>query len=377
MAGNEERPVIEAARPNLALMTQAIVKPDITGQYVSLSHEDPQRHIQNFLKITDTYNYPNVSKDYVRLTLFPFSLMGEAKEWLQKETANSIHNWDDLTRKFLIKFLPTKKTKYRGARFLGFNNEMTDEVLGHTFVDGLDEASKMNLDSACGGSCMSRPYSEIQILLNNFTANDNNWQGDGKAQRALKQKAAGVIDLDDFSAMRAHIARLANPMNKIIMHHTQQMQHVQHMSTCWELYGEGHTSDICPVNPESIYCVGQQARGPMNQNAQYGNTYNSNWTNHPNFSWGGNQNIRPQVNYNHPSQPPQKAEESLPDMMKKLLIENQQARAESQQVRAENQQLRTKFRNPERQFGQMANFRILDLLELSQVIQRKILKSMQ
>nr|XP_009784699.1 PREDICTED: uncharacterized protein LOC104233092 [Nicotiana sylvestris] len=82
MVGNEERAMTEAARPNLANMTQAIMKPDITGhfdlkqymveliqytgQYVGLSHKDLQRHIQNFLKITDTYNYPNVFKDYVR-----------------------------------------------------------------------------------------------------------------------------------------------------------------------------------------------------------------------------------------------------------------------------------------------------------------------
>ncbi|XP_070046205.1 uncharacterized protein [Nicotiana tomentosiformis] len=127
MAGNKERAVIEVARPNLANMTQAIMKPDITGhfelklymvqliqstgQYVGISHEDPQRHIQNFLEITNTYNYPNVSKDYVRLTLFSFSLLGEAKEWLQKEPANSIHTWDDLARKFLIKVFPTKKPK--------------------------------------------------------------------------------------------------------------------------------------------------------------------------------------------------------------------------------------------------------------------------
>ncbi|XP_019260682.1 PREDICTED: uncharacterized protein LOC109238651 [Nicotiana attenuata] len=132
------------------------------------------------------------------------------------------------------------------------------------------------------------------------------------------------------------------------MHHAQQMQRVQQISTCCELYGEGHISDICPVNPESIYYVGQQARGPMNQHAQCGNTYNLNWRNNPNFSWGGNQNIRPQANYNHPPQPPQQAEESLTDMMKKLLIDNQK-------VMAENQQLRTEFRNMERQFGQMAN----------------------
>ncbi|XP_009618042.1 uncharacterized protein [Nicotiana tomentosiformis] len=94
--------------------------------------------------------------------------------------------------------------------------------------------------------------------------------------------------------------------------------------------------------------VGQQARGPMNQNAQYSNTYNPNWRNHPNFSWGGNQNIRPQANYNHPPQPLQQLEKSMTDMMKKLLLDNQK-------VMAENQELRTEFRNLERQFGQMAN----------------------
>ncbi|XP_019234601.1 PREDICTED: uncharacterized protein LOC109215042 [Nicotiana attenuata] len=49
----------------------------------------------------------------------------------------------------------------------------------------------------------------------------------------------------------------------------------------------------------------------------------------------------PQANYNQPPKPPQQAKESLTDMMKKLLIDNQQ--------------LRTEFRNLERQFGQMAN----------------------
>ncbi|XP_070049079.1 uncharacterized protein [Nicotiana tomentosiformis] len=171
-----------------------------TRKYVGLSHEDPQRHIQNFLEIMDTYNYPNVSKDYVTLTLFPFSLYGEAKEWLQKEPANSIHTWDDLARKFLIKYKKLLRDCLHHCK--------TDEVLGHTFVDGLDETSKMNLDSACGGSCMARPYSEIQLQLNNFTANDHNWKGDGESRRAIKQKAVGVIELDDFSSMRADIAKL-------------------------------------------------------------------------------------------------------------------------------------------------------------------------
>ncbi|XP_070007820.1 uncharacterized protein [Nicotiana sylvestris] len=88
---------------------------------------------------------------------------------------------------------------------------------------------------------------------------------------------------------------------------------------------------------------GQQSKGLMNQNTQYGNTYNPNWKNHPKFSWGGNQShqncYRPQGNFNQHQNPPQQIEESTNDLLKKLLLDNQH--------------LRTDFRNLERQMGQL------------------------
>ncbi|XP_009788925.2 uncharacterized protein [Nicotiana sylvestris] len=260
MEGNEECAVIEATKPNLANMTQAIGKPEIT---------------RNF----------------------------ELKQY-----------------------------------------HRTDEVLGHTFVDGLDEASKMNLDSPCESSCMARPYNEIQLLLNNFTTNDHNWQGDGDSRRAIKQKAAGLIELDDFSAMRADIAKFANQMNRMTMQKTQPMQHVEQMSICCELCGDSDMSDMCPTNPESIYYVRQQSRGPMiNRNnmrtltTQIGRII-------PTFHGGGNQpnqnHYRPQGNFNKPHNLPQQVEETTNDLLKKLLLDNQQ--------------LSTDFGNLERQMGKLA-----------------------
>nr|XP_009770232.1 PREDICTED: uncharacterized protein LOC104220962 [Nicotiana sylvestris] len=67
------------ARTRIKRELDNIVQPQpikMAGQYVGLSHEDPQRHIQNFLEFADTYNYPNVFKDYIRMTLFLFSLLG-------------------------------------------------------------------------------------------------------------------------------------------------------------------------------------------------------------------------------------------------------------------------------------------------------------
>ncbi|XP_019233014.1 PREDICTED: uncharacterized protein LOC109213649 [Nicotiana attenuata] len=51
--------------------------------------------------------------------------------------------------------------------------------------------------------------------------------------------------------------------------------------------------------------------------------------------------------YNQPQKSPQQVEESTNDMLKKILIDNQQ-------LRPDNQQLRTEFRNIERQIGQLA-----------------------
>nr|XP_009804304.1 PREDICTED: uncharacterized protein LOC104249561 [Nicotiana sylvestris] len=114
--------------------------------------------------------------------------------------------------------------------------------------------------------------------------------------------------------MSADIAKLANQMTRMTMQQPQTMQHVQQMTICYELCGNSHMSDMCPTNPESIYYVGQQNRDPPNQHTQYENSYNLNWRNHPNFSWGGNQQNqnqhRPQGSFNQPQRPPQQMKES-------------------------------------------------------------------
>lgn len=80
------------------------------GQFMGFPHEDPQVHLQTFSEISDTHTPLGVSSDYVWLTLFPFSLLEEARRWLKFEPPNSIITWDDLSRKFLIRFFQSRKT---------------------------------------------------------------------------------------------------------------------------------------------------------------------------------------------------------------------------------------------------------------------------
>ncbi|GJZ55006.1 hypothetical protein Tco_0610199 [Tanacetum coccineum] len=61
-------------------------------------NDDPHSHIRRFTKITQTIKLNQVPHDVIKLILFPFSLEGAARTWLEKEPPNSITTWNDLVK---------------------------------------------------------------------------------------------------------------------------------------------------------------------------------------------------------------------------------------------------------------------------------------
>ncbi|GJW24687.1 reverse transcriptase domain-containing protein [Tanacetum coccineum] len=74
--------------------------------------QDPHNHLRFFNKVTSTLRHPEVPNTSIKLLLFPFSLDGEARDWLDKEPPRSILTWDDLVSKFINQFFPPSKTTY-------------------------------------------------------------------------------------------------------------------------------------------------------------------------------------------------------------------------------------------------------------------------
>jgi hypothetical protein len=85
-------------KPALINMVQA-------SQFSRKTHEDASAHLQHFLKICSTFTIKGVTKDAILLCLFPFSLLGKAKQWFY---ANKDKNttWDICSIAFLAKFSP-------------------------------------------------------------------------------------------------------------------------------------------------------------------------------------------------------------------------------------------------------------------------------
>nr|GEZ95794.1 reverse transcriptase domain-containing protein [Tanacetum cinerariifolium] len=79
-------------------------------QFFGLKKENPHDHINWFNKITSTIKYKDVPNSAIKLMLFPFSLTGEARRWLEKEPPRSILTWEDLVSKFINEFFPPSRT---------------------------------------------------------------------------------------------------------------------------------------------------------------------------------------------------------------------------------------------------------------------------
>nr|GEY99120.1 reverse transcriptase domain-containing protein [Tanacetum cinerariifolium] len=85
-----------------------------------MGRQDPHNHLRFFNKVTSTFRYLKVPNTTIKLLLFPFSLKGEARIWLDKEPSRSILTWEDLVLKFINQFFPPSKTTYLRNEIINF-----------------------------------------------------------------------------------------------------------------------------------------------------------------------------------------------------------------------------------------------------------------
>ena len=70
------------------------------SHFCGKAHKDTSAHLQHFLEIYSTFTIKGVTRDAILLRLFPFSLLGKAKQWFY---ANKYKNttWENLLMKRL------------------------------------------------------------------------------------------------------------------------------------------------------------------------------------------------------------------------------------------------------------------------------------
>jgi len=86
-----------------------------------LPNDDPYADLATNIEICNTVKVAGVPEDAVRLSLFSFSLFGEAKRWLHSFKGNSLKTWDEIVEKFLKKYFPESKTAEGKAAISSFH----------------------------------------------------------------------------------------------------------------------------------------------------------------------------------------------------------------------------------------------------------------
>jgi len=79
------------------------------NQFCGKAHENASAQLQHFLEICNTFKIKDVPKDAILLRLFPFLLLGKAKQWFYNNKATNI-TCDKCSTAFLARFFPIGKT---------------------------------------------------------------------------------------------------------------------------------------------------------------------------------------------------------------------------------------------------------------------------
>ncbi|GJX16900.1 retrovirus-related pol polyprotein from transposon TNT 1-94 [Tanacetum coccineum] len=282
----------------------AIVIPEITANNFEIKHgllnlvqnkqffgndkEDPHAHIRYFNKITSTMKIPNVPNTSVKLMLFPFSLEGAARIWLEKEPPRSIETWDDLVTKFINKFFPPSKTTNLRNEITRFQQKFdetfceawdrfNDLLRGcphhgfselhqlDTFYNALNSIDQDSLNSAAGGNFLDKMPRECLKII------------ESKSKVRQSRNKAVVAKMSTSSstpAISSDVAELKDMVRALILdrkNQTPASAPVKAVEQSCVTCGGGHSYQNCPATNSNMYhdniqeYVSQAAAANFNQ----------------------------------------------------------------------------------------------------------------
>ncbi|GJU66143.1 reverse transcriptase domain-containing protein [Tanacetum coccineum] len=137
-----------------------------TFQFHGLPGDDANRHIDKFLEVTQHMKQNGVFDDALRLSLFPYSLMHHATAWYDRLPRNSIHSFNEMMRKFLLKYFPpsmdTSETRDETSRTISSTTTTESpevvrqlEMMNKNFLDMMRQIQSVKSVSpkceTCGG----------------------------------------------------------------------------------------------------------------------------------------------------------------------------------------------------------------------------------
>nr|GEZ44865.1 reverse transcriptase domain-containing protein [Tanacetum cinerariifolium] len=204
-----------------------------------------------------------VSDDALRPSLFPYSLTHHATAWYDRLLRNSIQSFDDMVRKFLLKYFPPSMvTKLRNeiTNFRQDPNESlfkaweryklsTDRCPNHnmlldtqidTFYNSLTSRHQDTIDAATGGTFIKKRPKECYDLIENITAHHNHWD-----TSATRDDTSRTISSTTTTTESPEVVQQLEMMNNNFQDMMKQVQSVKYVNPKCKNCGGPHSFTEC------------------------------------------------------------------------------------------------------------------------------------
>ena len=173
-------------KPALTTMVQP-------SPFCGKAHEDANAHLHHFLEICGTFTIKGIPQEAILLCLFPFTLLGKAKQWFYANH-DSVDIWDKCSNAFLVKFFVMGKTNALCNKISSFTQQaeesildawermqeyvaarphhgMEDWLLIQNIYHGLVPQDRSHLDAAAGAAFFSLGVADAKALIEKMVSN--------------------------------------------------------------------------------------------------------------------------------------------------------------------------------------------------------------
>ncbi|CAM8947580.1 unnamed protein product [Rhodiola kirilowii] len=309
----DERPVGDYMTPTLEGNGSAIVPPDedafdfdVKSSLVHMVTHDqyqgvgnPSTHLANFQEYCRTYKPRNVPVEYVYLKLFPSSLYGDAKEWLQNQEPGTFRTWDHLANSFLNKFFPPSRTKKFIDYILTFSqrdNELFHQAydrfkhylkecphhnfrkadLMRYFYLGMSKEAKNQMDTASGGAIMELPASQGFKIVDKIATNSDRYQGvDHKKMGKPRDDSSNCALKDQMADLTKKVENMISMVNCVEATKAKaDKEKIPAQQACFLCASSRHSTKNCPEGRYEDDDDGYEEAHYVNQQRNYASNPN-------------------------------------------------------------------------------------------------------
>ena len=174
--------------------------------------EDAHEHIDNVLYIFSLFNIPGVSHDAIMLRVFPMTLTGAAKRWIDRLPAGTVNTWDLLKKHFIQRYCPPSRTakqledihnfkqdgdetlyqawdRYNDLLYKCPTHDLNKQQMVNIFYKGINISTRQMLDSQ--GPIPSMTPAQALKAIEDMADHSQKWH-EGGSSRSIAGNSDGI-----------------------------------------------------------------------------------------------------------------------------------------------------------------------------------------